>query len=73
MKKAGAGAASKNKAAVALGKLRAAKMTKEERSVAGKAGAAATNAALTKAQRKANAKKAVQARWEKAKGKKAAE
>jgi len=49
----------KNPAAVALGRLRAAKMTPEERTAAGKARAGA----LTKAQRSEIAKKAAAARW----------
>jgi len=61
--------ARKNSAAVALGKLRAAKMTKEERLALGKARAAA----LTPEERSAIAKKAAQARWGKKKaGKRAA-
>jgi hypothetical protein len=63
MKKLGADTGGKNEAAVALGKLRAANMTSEERSEAGKAGGAARAKALTKAERKASAQKAAAARW----------
>jgi hypothetical protein len=55
----------KNPAAQALGRLRAAQMTFEERSEAGKAGGAARAAKMTKAERKASAKKAAAARWAK--------
>ena len=65
MKKSGADTPEKNPAAVALGKLRAASMTFKERSKAGKAGGAATAQKLTKARKKAIAKKAAAARWEK--------
>lgn len=53
----------KNEAAVALGKLRAAKMTTEERQAAGRARAES----LTSAQRKKIAKAAAKARWGKEK------
>ena len=52
----------KNPAAVELGKLRAASMTTEERSKAGKAGAKARKK-LPAEQRTAMAKKAAAARW----------
>lgn len=58
----------KNQAAVALGRLRAATMTREEREKAGAAGGAARAKKLSKTKRKAIAKKAAAARW----GKKAA-
>jgi hypothetical protein len=63
MKSAKSDTGGKNPAAVALGRLRAAKMTFEERSEAGKAGSAALNSRLTPKQRKASAKKAAAARW----------
>lgn len=53
----------KNPAAVALGKLRAAEMTKEERSAAGTAGGAARAAKLSQKRRREIAKKAAEARW----------
>ena len=59
MKKSGADEAAKNPNAVALGKLRAAAMTTEERASAGKARAEA----LTGKRRKEIAKKAAMARW----------
>lgn len=68
MRKPGADTADKNPAAVALGKLRAAQMTTEERSAAGKA----RLKKLTKAERKAIAKKAAEARWANAAAKKGA-
>jgi hypothetical protein len=59
--------ATKNRAAVALGKMRAASMTPEERkALAGKAGAAggvARARKLTKKQRSDIAKAAAKARW----------
>ena len=51
------------KAAVALGKLRAQNMTKEERQAAGKAGGKARAAALDDETRAAIAKKGAAARW----------
>jgi hypothetical protein len=59
MKKKGADTADKNPAAVALGRLRAATMTKEERQHAGDARAKS----LTKARRKEIASAAAKARW----------
>ena len=57
----------KNPAAVALAKLRAASMTPEKRSesarYAGLVGGRARAKALTKAERRATAKKAAAARW----------
>jgi hypothetical protein len=62
----------KNPAAVALGKLRAASMTPAARSeisrMGGLKGGRARAKKLTKAQRKAIAKKAAEARWGKKKG-----
>jgi hypothetical protein len=55
--------ASKNPAAVALGKLRAASMSPEDREKASSGGGHARAAKLTKTQRKAIAKKAAAARW----------
>jgi hypothetical protein len=66
MKKSGADPAAKNPAAVALGRLRAATMTTEERAAAGKARADS----MTKKRRSEIAKKAAAARWA---GKKRAE
>lgn len=53
----------KNPAAVALGRLRAAQMTTEERQAAGEAGGAARAAALTKKRKSEIARKAAKARW----------
>jgi hypothetical protein len=53
----------KNKAAVALGKLRAKTLTTEERSKGGKVGGNARARALTKEQRQEIARKAAAARW----------
>ena len=61
MAKKSAGKARKNPAAVALGKLRAASMTREERAQAGKARAKK----LSAKRRKEIAKKAAAARWSK--------
>ena len=59
----------KNKAAVELAKLRMTRMTPEERSdvarTGGLAGGRARAKALTKAERRAIAKKAASARWRK--------
>jgi hypothetical protein len=66
MKRTGADPPTKNASAVALGKLRAASMTTEERSAAGKA----RMQKMTKSRRSEIAKKAAAARWA---GKKAAE
>jgi len=61
----------KNRAAVALAKLRAASMTQQERSesarTAGLVGGKARAAKLTKERRSAIAKKAAAARWRNAK------
>jgi hypothetical protein len=59
MESTGPGTPKKNPAAVALGKLRAASMTAQERQNLGHARAAA----LSPARRKAIAKKAAAARW----------
>jgi hypothetical protein len=59
----------KNPAAVALGRLRAATMTTEERQKAGRAGGRARAKKLTKAARKEIAERAAAARW----GKKSSE
>jgi hypothetical protein len=53
----------KNPAAVALGKLRAASMTMEDRLKASRAGGEARAKKLSKAQRQAIAKEAAAARW----------
>jgi hypothetical protein len=63
MAKTGSDQPKKNPAAVALGRLRAASMTQDERSAAGKA----RLRKLTKAQRKAIASAAAKARWDKKK------
>jgi hypothetical protein len=57
----------KNRAAVALGKLRAKTLTAEERSKGGKIGGKARARALTKEQRQEIARKAAAARWGKTK------
>jgi hypothetical protein len=55
----------KNPAAVALGKLRAATMTAEDRERASRAGGLALARKRTKKQRSASARKAAAARWAK--------
>jgi hypothetical protein len=57
----------KNPAAVALGKLRAAQVTNEERRAMAPAGGAARAAALTPEERSAIASAAAKARWAKKK------
>ena len=57
----------KNRAAVALGRLRAKTMTAEERAKGGRIGGKARARALTKEQRQEIARKAAAARWRKAK------
>ncbi|MFN7998328.1 MAG: hypothetical protein U0Q18_32200 [Bryobacteraceae bacterium] len=57
----------KNKAAVALGKLRAKTMTVEDRAKGGRLGGKARAQALTKEQRQEIARKAAAARWNKTK------
>ena len=56
----------KNRAAVALGRLRAKTMTAEERAKGGRIGGKARARALTKEQRQEIARKAAAARWGKA-------
>ena len=67
MKQTGRDQGGKNPAAVALGKLRAASMSDEDRQKASSAGGTARAKILTKAQRKAIASAAAKARWGKKK------